>query len=591
MIAKSLEIAIMQLFLGVLLILLAAAPSAGEFTGQRFIDDGFAGRSAVHAPNAMVATSQPLATQAAIEILHSGGSAVDAAIAANAVLTIVDPAAAGIGGDLFALVWDPLGKKLHGLNASGRSPAGMPLAELKSELGDRDLLPMYGPLTVTVPGAIDGWFELHKKFGRLPMAKILAPAIRYAREGVPIPEYAAWLWHYGIGKLEEAPEVEGKLDNLRRTFLIDGKPPTTGQLFRNPDLAATYELLAVTGRDVFYRGEIAKTIVDYLKKMGGKLQLSDLRQHRSSWVTPVSVNYRGYDVFQIPPNGQGMTVLQMLNILEGFDIGRLGYTNPDYWHVLVESKKLAFEDRARYYADPNFENIPVKHLLSKQYAKERRAMIDMDHALKDLQPGDARLSKGETTILAVGDSDGMMISLIQSQYWFFGSGLVPDGLGFPLQNRGSRFALEEDHANVYAPGKRPFHTIIPGFVMKDGDPWLAFGVLGASAQPQGQVQVLVNLIDFGMNVQAAGDAARMFHTGSSTPRGKPQEEAGGRLYLERAIGERIIDDMRWRGHNAEYVTSHLKSYVGGYQGVIRDPQTGAYSGAAEMRLDGRAAGY
>ncbi len=580
-----------ELFLGVLLITGTSMLIAGEFTGDRFIDDGFAGRSAVHAPNAMVATSQPLATQAAIEILHAGGSAVDAAIAANAVLTVVDPAAAGIGGDLFAIVWDPASGQLHGLNASGRSPTGFSLAELRAQLGSRDTLPMYGPLTLTVPGAIDGWFELHEKFGLLSMAKVLAPAIRYAREGVPVPEYAAWLWQYGIGKLEQSSEMTGKLDNLRRTFLIDGKPPTTGQLFRNPDLATTYELLAVTGRDVFYHGSIARTIIEYLTKVGGNLSAADLRNHKSQWVAPVSVNYRGYDVFQIPPNGQGLTVLQMLNILEGFDVASMGYKNPDYWHVLVEAKKLAFEDRARYYADPIFEKIPIESLLSDEYAAARRQTIDMNRAAQDLAPGDPRLSAGETTILAVGDANGMMISLIQSQYWFFGSGLVPDGLGFPLQNRGSRFALKEGHANLYEPGKRPFHTIIPGFVMKKGKPWLAFGVLGASAQPQGQVQVLVNLIDFGMSLQAAGDAARMFHTGNSTPRGESHEPRGGRLFLERAIGERIIDNLRGREHVTDYVTSHLKSYVGGYQGVMRDPETGVYTGAAEMRLDGRAAGY
>ncbi len=581
----------MKKLLLITLFVFAGPVAAGEFTGDRYVDDGFAAHSVVLGRNGMAATSSPLASGVAVDILRRGGSAVDAVIAAVAVLTVLDPAAAGIGGDLFAIVWDPKSGKLHGLNASGRAPAALTLAALRAELGERETLPMYGPLTLTVPGAPDGWFQLHGKFGRLPMTEVLAPAIKYAREGVPIAEYAAWLWKYGADKLYESPELEGKLDNFRQTFLVDGKPPTTGSVFRNPDLAATYELLAKQGRDAFYRGAIAKRIVSYIQKVGGHISAEDLAAHKSNWLSPISVNYRGYDVYQIPPNGQGLTVLQMLNILEGFDVAGMGYTNPDYWHVLVEAKKLAFEDRARYYADPEFSAVPLARLLSKDYAAERRALIHMDRALQDLTPGDARLSQGETTYLSVADSDGMMISLIQSHYWFFGSGLIPDGVGFSLQNRGSRFALQASHANVYAPGKRPFHTIIPGFVMQDGKPWFSYGVLGASAQPQGQVQILLNMIDFGMNVQAAGDAARMFHTGSSSPRGEPQLPDGGKLFLEKAVGQRVIDALKQRGHKADYVTSHLRSYVGGYQGVMRDPATGVYHGAAEMRLDGRAAGY
>ena len=581
----------MRIFWLVVFLAASYSAAAGQFTGDRYVDDGFAAHSVVLGRNGMAASSSPIASGVAIDILRRGGSAVDAVIAANAVLTVLDPAAAGIGGDLFAIVWDPATNKLHGLNASGRAPAGLSLKTLRNTLGDRDTLPMYGPLTLTVPGAPDGWFQLHAKFGKLNMADVLAPAIQYAREGVPIGEYAAWLWKYGADKLFESPELPGKLDNYRSTFLIDGVTPTTGAVFRNPDLAATYELLAAEGRDAFYHGDIAKRIVNYLRRVGGHIDAADLAAHRSNWVTPITVNYRGYDVYQIPPNGQGLTVLQMLNILEGFDLAGMGYTSPDYWHVLVEAKKLAFEDRARYFADPEFETVPMTQLLSKEYATRRRHLIRMDKALLDLRPGDFRLSQGETTYLSVGDANGMMVSFIQSQYWFFGSGLVPDGVGFPLQNRGSRFALQPGHANVYAPGKRPFHTIIPGFVMKDGKPWFSYGVLGASAQPQGQVQILVNMIDFGMNVQAAGDAARMFHTGSSSPRGEPQRSGGGKLFLEKAVGERVIEALRARGHNADFVTSHLRSYVGGYQGVMRDPASGVYHGAAEMRLDGRAAGY
>ena len=378
-----------------------------------------------------------------------------------------------------------------------------------------------------------------------------------------------------------------------KRFLIDGKVPRYGDVFRNPSLAETYELIAVQGRDAFYRGALPQRIANYVKSVGGYLDINDLASHRSDWVEPVAVNYRGYDVYQVPPSSQGMAVLQMLNVLEGFDVAAMGYRNPDYWHVLVEAKKLAFEDRARFYADPDFVQIPLERLLSKEYAADRRKLILPYRALKNLRPGDPRLGKGDTTYLSVADKDGMMVSLIQSHYWAFGSGLVPPGLGFALQNRGSQFALDADHANVYAPRKRTFNTIMPGFVMKDGKPWLSFGVMGGAAQPQGQVQVLVNLIDFGMGVQAAGDAARMYHKGNATSKGQPPMAGGGKLYLEPAIGDQVLQELRRRGHDASYVDigNTLKSYSGGYQGILRDPDTGVYYGGSEMRTDGRAAGY
>ena len=567
--------------------------SAAEFTGLRYFANEFAAGSAVLARNGVAATSQPLATQVALDILQRGGSAVDAAIAANAMLGVTEPYGCGPGGDLLALVWDPASAKLHGLNASGRAPAGLSVDQLRALIGARDRLPMYGPLTLTVPGTVDGWFELHERFGKLPMPEVLAPAIRYARQGVPIVEYVAWRWQLGDDWLRAAAEVDGKLGGYQATFLIDGKVPGYGDVFRNPGLAETYELIAAQGRDAFYRGAIARRIAGYVKSVGGYVDVADLESHRSDWVQPIAVNYRGYDVYQVPPNSQGLAVLQMLNILEGFDVGAMGYSNPDYWHVLVEAKKLAFEDRARFYADPEFVQIPVEQLLSREYATQRRKLINPNQALKNLKPGDPRLAKGDTTYLSVADRDGMMISLIQSHYWAFGSGLVPPGLGFALQNRGSQFALQATHANVYAPRKRTFNTIMPGFVMKDGQPWLSFGVMGGSAQPQGQVQVLVNLIDFGMGVQAAGDAARMYHKGSATSTGQPPTPGGGKLYLEPAIGGQVLQELQRRGHDVSYVdiNNTLRSYTGGYQGILRDPDTGVYYGASEMRTDGQAAGY
>ncbi|QJE73546.1 gamma-glutamyltransferase [Aerophototrophica crusticola] len=552
--------------------------------GDRLVGANFAGRSEVIAKNGMAATSQPLATQVAVTILQQGGSAADAAIAANAMLGLVEPTGSGVGGDLFALVWDPKTNKLYGLNASGRAPKGQTLEQLRQRLADRDAIPSFGSLSVTVPGAVGGWFDLHKKFGKLPMDKVLAPAIAYAQDGFPLSPFIGQGMARNIKRLLEQKDVE-EVENLKKTYLPDGRMPEAGRVFRNPDLARTYSLIAKGGRDAFYKGEVAKTVDAYMKRIGGPLRFEDFADHTSTWVEPVSTNYRGYDVWQIPPNGQGIATLQMLNLLEGYDLKAMGHNSADFVHVMVEAKKLAFADRSRWYADPEFVKVPLQRLISKDYANERRPLIDM---AKAGTPDPGKMPESHDTIfLSTADKDGMMVALIQSNYRGMGSGLVPDGLGFMLQDRGEQFALNPQHPNVYAPGKRPFHTIIPGFVTKDGKPWLAYGVMGGAMQPQGHVQVLVNMIDFGMNVQEAGDAARWQHDGSAEPTGAPAEGVGT-LFLEQGIAPSVLEELKRRGHNAIYKPG---THYGSYEAIQRDHANGVYRGGTEMRVDGHAAGF
>ncbi|WP_128546383.1 gamma-glutamyltransferase [Larkinella soli] len=553
--------------------------------GDRLSGANFATRSPVLGRHGMVATSHPLATQTALDVLKQGGTAVDAAIAANAMLGLVEANNCGIGGDLFAIVWSAKDRKLYGLNASGRSPKGLTYAQLKTILGDQKQLPLYGPLSVSVPGTVDGWYRLHERFGKLPMPQLLAPGIRYAREGVPTAQVIAYSWEVARKRLEAAGNVISEFDNFRKTFLIDGKAPAENQVFKNPDLAATYEKIAKGGRDAFYKGAIADVIDRYARRTGIYLRKEDLAAHQSNWIEPVSVNYRGYDVYELPPNGQGIAVLQMLNILEGYDLKSLGHNSADYLHLLVEAKKLAFEDRARYYADADFSKIPLSWLLSKEYAAQRRKLIDPKRAGERIDAGVQALRAGETVYLTVADDEGNMVSLIQSNMLEFGSGMVPDGLGFTFHNRGTSFNMQEGHANVYAPGKRPFTTIIPGFVMKNGEPLLSFGVMGGAMQPQGHLQVLCNLIDFGMNVQEAGDAARFSHSGSSEPVGTLMID-GGKLALESGIPAAVRTDLKNRGHRMTDT-----DFFGGYQAIRRDPVHRIYEGASEMRKDGQAAGF
>jgi len=542
---------------------------------DRVTGRSFATRSEVLARNGMAATSQPLATQAALDILKQGGTAVDAAIAANAVLGLVEPTGSGIGGDLFAMVWDQKTGKLHGLNASGRSPAALTLDVFK-ERGLRRI-PSLGPLPVSVPGCVDGWFQLHARFGKLPMDTILAPAIAYAREGFPVTELIAYYWG-------RSARAYARFPNFAETFLVDGAPPAKGEIFTNPRLAATLAAIAEKGRDAFYRGAIAKKIDAFMKEVGGFLRYEDLAAHGSEWVEPVSTSYRGYDVWELPPNGQGIAALQILNILEGYDIRAMGFGSADYIHSFLEAKKLAFEDRARFYADPAFNEIPVKTLISKEYAAKRRRLIDPGRARRSYRPGNPAIDEGDTVYLATADRDGNMVSLIQSNYRGMGSGMVPGDLGFMLQDRGELFDLTEGRFNTYAPKKRPFHTIIPAFITREGKPFMAFGVMGGATQPQAHVQIVVNLVDFDMNVQEAGDAPRILHQGSSQPTGERMRD-GGRVYLESAIPYETIRRLVKMGHRVGW---NVGSY-GGYQAIMR--KNGVYYGASESRKDGQAAGY
>jgi gamma-glutamyltranspeptidase/glutathione hydrolase len=553
--------------------------------GDRYVGASFATRAPVLASHGMAATMQPLASQIAIDVLKKGGTAVDAAIAANAALGLMEPVSCGIGGDLFAIVWDPKTRKLYGYNGSGRSPKGRTLADMKRKLNGRGYVPYYGSLSVTVPGAVDGWYALHEKFGKLPMPDLLAPAIAYARDGFPVSQYIAALWRANMTGLSHSADVE-EFENAQKTYFVNGQPPAQGTVFKNPDLAKSYSALAQGGRDAFYKGPLAKTMDAYFRRIGGDLRLEDFAAHRGEWVEPVGVNYRGYDVYELPPNSQGVAALEMLQILKGYDLKAMGPGSADALHLLIEAKRLAYEDLAKYFADPDFAKVPVATLISEAYAKQRRALIKMDKVNPNIGPGDARLTKGDTTYLTVADKDGMMVSLIQSNYADLGSGLVPDGLGFMFQDRGALFSLDEKSPNVYAPNKRPFHTIIPGFVLKDGQPYLSFGLMGGDMQPQGHAQVLVNMIDFGMNPQEAGDFMRFHHYGGAEPTGQPAQGTGV-VEMESGIAPAARAELIKRGH--QVVPG--RGGFGGYQAILKDPKTGVYWGATEMRKDGQAIGY
>lgn len=545
------------------------------FGQDRITGRQFATRSEVIAQHGMACTSQPLATQTAIDILKAGGSAIDAAIAADAVLGLTEPTGSGIGGDLFAIIWDAKTRKLYGLNASGRSPKSL-TRKILLEKGLKSI-PSQGPLPVSVPGCVDGWFELHQKFGRLQMKQILSGAISYARYGFPVSEVIAYYMGSNSRSLQQFP-------NFKETYMPDGKSPKKGEIFKNPWLANTLQKIADDGRDAFYKGDIAKTIAAYMKKNGGYLSYEDLAAHKGEWVEPVSSNYRGYDIWELPPNSQGIAALQMLNIMEGYDVKSMGFGSADYIHLFVEAKKLAFEDRAKFYADPEFNHLPIKQLISKEYAEERRKLLNMKRSSPRQLPGNPE--HGNTIYLTVADEAGNMISFIQSNYRGMGSGMTPDQLGFVLQDRGEMFTLEENHVNTYEPGKRPFQTIIPAFITKDGQPWVSFGVMGGAMQPQGHVQIVVNLIDFGMNLQEAGDAPRIQHMGSSEPTGEKMIDSGI-VCLETGFDYETIRTLMQRGHKIQY---DLGGY-GGYQAIMFDSKNKVYYGASESRKDGQASGY
>ncbi len=535
----------------------------------------FSTRSEVISQNGMVATSHPLATQIGLDILKNGGNAIDAAIAANAALGLMEPTGNGIGGDLFAIVWIEKEKKLYGLNASGRSPRNLTLNHFKSR--KLKTIPSYGPLPVSVPGCVDGWFSLHKKFGTKSMIEILMPTIEYAESGFPVTELVSYYMSSASKRFKNYP-------NFEETYMINGKAPVKGQIFKNPDLANTLKIIGKEGRNGFYKGIVAKTISKFLKDQGGFLDEDDLQNHKSEWVNPVSINYRGYDVWELPPNGQGIAALQILNILEGFDIQKMGFGSAEHIHHFVEAKKIAYADRAKYYADPDFNKIPTKYLISKKYAEKRRKEIDSLKSSKSVTAG--KLENGDTIYLTTSDQEGNMVSLIQSNYRGMGSGMVPPGLGFMLQDRGELFSLEEGHFNVYEPRKRPFHTIIPAFITKDGSPWVSFGLMGGAMQPQGHAQIVMNLIDFKMNLQEAGDAPRIRHSSDEQPTGGKMTD-GGKIYLESGFNYESIRKLMKFGHEVGF---DLGSF-GGYQAIQVDKKNKVYYGASESRKDGNAAGY
>jgi len=540
---------------------------------DRITGKPFASRSEVIGQNGMVATSHPLATQIGLDILKKGGTAIDAAIAANVALGLMEPTGNGIGGDLFAIVWDAESKKLHGLNASGPAPKDISIDYFRDN--DLEKIPSYGPLPVTVPGAVDGWIKLHKKFGKLEFRTLFEPAIAYAKNGFPVTETIAYYLKNSQKRFEKYP-------NFNDLWVKNGSMPAKGEIFKNPQLAKTLETIALKGREGFYEGEVANVMVDFIQSQGGFLTHEDLSSFHSEWTPPVSSNYRGYDVWELPPNGQGIAALQILNILEKFDLKKMGLFSAEYIHLFTEAKKLAFADRAKYYADPNFSSIPVQELISKEYAAERSKRRDFE---KPSQTDEAGILKsGDTIYLTAADQYGNMISLIQSNYRGMGSGMVPPGLGFMLQDRGELFSLDPDHKNSLEGGKRPFHTIIPAFVTKDGEPFMSFGVMGGATQPQAHAQIIINMIDFELNLQEAGDAPRIVHSGSSQPTDEVMLD-GGTLSIERGFGSEIENELTNKGHQLKYE----KGIFGGYQAIML--KNGIYYGASETRKDGQAAGY
>tara|TARA_B100001287_G_scaffold46109_1_gene35202 strand:+ start:1167 stop:2846 length:1680 start_codon:yes stop_codon:yes gene_type:complete len=559
----------MKYFLNISILFL----SISLFSYDRIIGSDFVSRSEIISTNGMAATSHPLATQTAIEVLQRGGNAIDAAIAANAVLGLMEPTGCGIGGDLFAIIWSADDNKLYGLNSSGPAPKNISIDKLLAK--NLEQIPPYGPLPVTVPGAVAGWKELHNKFGSLPFENLFQEAIDYSENGFPVTEVVAYYLDLSAERFSSYP-------NFKEVWMPKGKTPSKGDVFKNPQLASTYKKIAITGGKDFYEGEIANEIVRFINEQGGYFALDDLKNYSPEWIEPVSTNYRGYEVWELPPNGQGIAALQILNILENYDIQKLGFGSAEYIHLFTEAKKVVYEDRAKYYADQNFSNVPVSELISKEYAKSRMRLIDLKNASKSFNPGN--LEDGDTIYLTVSDKYGNMVSLIQSNYRGMGSGMVPNNLGFMLQDRGEMFSLDKSHKNSLVGGKRPFHTIIPAFITKDNKPYISFGLMGGAMQPQGHAQIVINIVDFKMNLQEAGDAPRIRHVGSSQPTGEKMLD-GGYLSLEKGISEEEINKLKKLGHKLQYDLGGF----GGYQAIML--KDGVYYGASDSRKDGQASGY
>ena len=559
----------MKYFLNISILFL----SISLFSYDRIIGSDFVSRSEIISTNGMAATSHPLATQTAIEVLQRGGNAVDAAIAANAVLGLMEPTGCGIGGDLFAIVWSADDKKLFGLNSSGPAPNNISIEKVLAK--NLKQIPPYGPLPVTVPGAVAGWKELHDKFGNLPFKNLFQEAIKYSENGFPVTEVVAYYLDLSAQRFNSYP-------NFKEVWMPTGETPKKGDIFKNPQLASTYKKIANSGGKDFYDGEIAEEIVRFINEQGGYFSINDLKNYKPEWVDPVSTNYRGYDIWELPPNGQGIAALQMLNMLENYDIQKLGFGSAEYIHLFTEVKKVVYEDRAKYYADQKFSNIPVSELISKEYASSRINLIDLKKASRSFNPGN--LEDGDTIYLTVSDKHGNMVSLIQSNYRGMGSGMVPKNLGFMLQDRGEMFSLDKSHKNSLVGGKRPFHTIIPAFITKDNKPYISFGLMGGAMQPQGHAQIVINIVDFKMNLQEAGDAPRIRHVGSSQPTGEKMLD-GGYLSLENGISEIEINKLKKLGHKFQYDLGGF----GGYQAIML--KDGVYYGASDSRKDGQASGY
>ncbi len=580
--------------------------NAGVSRGDRYAGAPWGSRSPVIAQHGMVASEQPLASEAGIEILKKGGSAVDAAIATSAMLCLTEPVLNGLGADAFVIVWDPKTHKLYGYNGSGWSPKDRSLKQMQAQvkaayekagMKPTEEIPLLGPLPVTVPGIVDAWFALHQKFGKLPIAEDLAPAIHYATVGFPVTQVVAEYWKGNWEGFEKHQAFIKDFANAQKVFLIDGHTPRQGEIFRNPDMAHTLGLIAQGGRDAFYKGQIAHVMANFFKSIGTGPDYSDFADFHGEWVTPQSVNYRGYDVYELPPNGQGFATLETLNVLKGFDLKKMGLGSPDTLMAEIGAFRLAAADLSKWYADPRFYHAPIEGLLSDAYADQRRRLIDLKHANPNIAPGNPLpyqtgvypSGSGDTTDFETADSNGMMVSMIESNYAGMGSGEAAPGLGFMFQDRGALYSLDPKSANVYAPRKRPFHTIIPAFVMKDGEPWMAFGVMGGYFQPQGQTQVLVNMIDFGMNVQEAGDAARWAHVGDATPAGVAAEGTG-MVMLESGFDPGIAAALRERGYKVK-VTTHAEGGYGGYEAIRYHAKDHGYWGATEFRRDGEVIGY
>ncbi|MGH8160844.1 MAG: gamma-glutamyltransferase family protein [Gammaproteobacteria bacterium] len=584
-------------------------------SGDRYAGAPWASRSPVIAQHGMAATEQPLASLAAVEIMKKGGSAVDAAIAASAVLCLTEPVLNGLGADAFVIVWDPKTHRLYGYNGSGWSPKGRDLAKMRAEVKQAyekagmkptNQIPIYGSLPVTVPGIVDTWFAIHKKFGKLPMSVDLAPAIHYATVGFPVTEVVARYWKGNWESFEKhiglINEYADAFKNAKEVFLIDGHTPRQGEIFKNPDMANTLKEIVKGGRDAFYKGKIAHTMAKFFEHIHGDLRYDDFADYHGEWVKPQSVAYRGYDVYELPPNGQGFATLAELNVLKGYNLGKMGYDSTDMLMAEIGAQRLGAADLSKWYADPRFYNAPLKGLLSQKYANQRRKLLNLKHANPNIGPGNPlpynhasvngiKGNTGDTTDFETAGPDGMMVSMIESNYAGMGSGLAAPGLGFMFQDRGALYSLNPKSANAYAPRKRPFHTIIPAFVMKDGEPWMAFGVMGGYFQPQGQMQVLVNMIDFGMNVQEAGDAARWHHMGDATPTGLAKAAGAGTVLLEPGFQPGTAAALRKRGYKVKVMKPGYAGGFGGYEAIQYHAKDHAYWGATEFRRDGEVVGY